>query len=48
MGQESGAGLESPACSDTPGEGAAAADLKETSDCCLIATGDDSADGYSK
>jgi len=42
------AGLESPACSDTPGAGAAAADLKETSDCCLTATGDDSADGYSE
>lgn len=34
--------------SGTPGEvAAAAADLEETSDCCLTATADESVDGYS-
>lgn len=39
-----------PAGSGTPEEvaAAAAADLEETSDCCLTATADESVDGYSK
>lgn len=37
-----------PGDSGVPGEGvAAAADLEETSDCCLVATVDESVDGYS-
>lgn len=38
-----------PGDSGTPGESAAAAaDLEETSDCCLTATVDESVDDYSK
>lgn len=40
--------LEMPGDSGTPEEAAAAADLEETSDCCLTATVDESVDGYSK
>lgn len=37
-----------PGGSGTPEESAAAADLEETSDCCLTATVDESVDDYSK
>lgn len=48
LGKELWTVLEMPEDSGTPEEVAAAADLEETSDCCLTATVDESVDGYSK